>query len=477
MYFLASEHEASDLVPEVAITHVDGAVADTAPPSYASGIVCRSVGQIAKQPASTSSEIAVSVHRYESTVFDTGDIVVGDVIITPRQDMALGAIGIRLTMTEIVRFDKSIGPVRHSYGFTLARHTIPLEAYPEDMVLREGFSYTVPYLMIVPQSLPTMACICTSGHGTVHNELLPSHGLSHAKLGNAGEGLQDDPGQVVYEVEASVTKPPSDSTAEPLVQAIGKCRVPVRPSTLQPPPPVSSGPYSATVALSSGLLKKSTIGAITATVHEPVRISKSRPTISVEITLLYDLSGGSRREVGPPPGIKAINYSLDAISTASSKPLLALEGQKALSERYKTTLRQTLLKSSLTMAKLDWAMRADGTMQTAVTIPLTLPVEGPVVQSYTGCLTSRHYELSLSLCLSGTCSSLALTVPVTVSAFHQRASSVVSICGAAPSLQEDRSEAPAYEELDRCYSGTSSFSSTRYAARHIQRLPSPAPEL
>jgi hypothetical protein len=468
MYFQLSDHIARAALrqaEEVSLAAGDGECDDMGgPPSYALGMVEH---KLEKAPGIYDPVVQISLHRRHSRPYDTGDMVSGNATITPRKDTPFGAIVISLVMQEIIHHDGRFASLQFSQSKLLARHVVPLEVYPEDMVLRAGNRYTLPFLFVIPDKIHTDICACSSEYGIIHQELLPSHGLSHNTLGEAGDGLCDEPGQVVYQIETKVLQQSSSDIAE-----IGRRRIPVRPTTVQPSSVYTDGPHSVTRPLLSGLMRKTRIGDLTTTVNETVHVSVQRPATAVEVMLRYipvNKAGG----LEPPPRIKTVTYGVDAITFTSQTPLGSSFQLNTASRADLTEKRYKLVRQKLTVDKPTWKILEDGSMQTVLKLPFVLPPQDKVIQSYVGCITGRQYEFNASFSFVGGVSPVSVAVPTIVSNYRQRAASIISLDAPPSLLSESFEEAPKYDEIAELVSETSSLRTLEYPSFPVRRLPTP----
>lgn len=478
---------------ELGLTGSDDGSASS-PPSYESGML---ETKLDKPLGAFDPAIVVTVDRPKSHEFDIGEMVTGKVVILPRRDAKFGTICIRLSMKELVQYDETFGCVQYTRSVTVARHTVPVEAFPADNTLRAGQRYTIPYLMMIPDKLPQAACPCTEQHCVSHDELLPSHGFAHVRLDDDDEGLYGEPGKVAYHVEAIVTKPMEGDGQPAKALFETKQQIVVQPTTTMPSPPLDVGPYTATQELTTGLIRKSKIGTVEAVAMMPVQVKMGRKATGTDVTLRYTPNRDKESGVGPPPEIKSIVCCADAISIASAQPLgdqKARHGSvgsagsayaasvasssggssgKRRKPREAMHKRHRIFKTNFDLKKPAWTVLQDGTMQTTLTLPFVLPVRKDVTQSYMGCITGRQYEFYATFSFVGVSPSVTIRTPMIVSNYRQRSPSVYSVGGYAPSLLDESEAAPRYDGLEPSVSETSSLRTLECPSIPVRRLPTP----
>ncbi|ANB11206.1 hypothetical protein AWJ20_4008 [Sugiyamaella lignohabitans] len=451
--------------PLLEITDQDDPIssATTDLPRYISGTTC----EIA--PCNTTSiyepvvgvGIDPSPTRRDPLSLDLGDVITGKVVITPRKSMDFSILLVDLVGEEISLRDRGYSESHHKRVFTVARYEIPHQHISGP--LEEGFVYTFTYSLVVPERLPREFCPCGTGN-PIHSQLPPSYGLPLENYTPRNHEENEECARVLYRVRARLYKNLRNSREETLkIWAQGHKTVSIR-SSLYPPLVLeelkdSNGNilrlpvYSTSKQLSHGLIRKVAIGTVELKTSEPLNIYLNNPSTKlVSLDVIY--TPPSDQKSTSPLEIHHVSYKVNALTFASIEAMAEIPSRQSVMSNKKSPVymsKDNILRQNLTICKPLWRLNENNDSKTkgnsyvtTLKLPFSFPVTNKkVVSTYFSCLTSRQYELTVTVNFGSSIGSHSITIPVLVTNYKSRESSVASVYS-VEDISPLRSDASSY---------------------------------
>jgi hypothetical protein len=407
------------------------------PPSYVSGssvevatcddsLYC-SVLQISLTP-SVSGPV-------RETVFDTSDLITGKVLVTPKRDMAFEHLIVDLLGQEITVRKNSFSESQYKRLFTLAKYDIPRQTLPDDNLLRKGFKYSFTFSLVLPETVAHDSCPCSDQN---HDELPPSFGTALDAFDptfGRQEFVPDGSARVIYRIRARLFKTDTSSGCSVWAQT---CKyITVRPSSyplldlskLYDSDGVSlrQESYNISKRLSHGLVRKSDMGTIRLQTENQLNFLLANPATTT-LKLKVNYSPSEKRFI--PPEISGISYCINALTFSCTETIKHPPSLRTVQKhRNIHMVVEQLIHQKLTIAKPIWELQPtpEGASEvTTLVVPVSFPVlHEKVIATYFSCLTSRQYEMVVTVHLRGL-GSITLSVPILVSNFRPRQVSVSS---------------------------------------------------
>lgn len=446
-------------------------------PSYAAGIGVRPV----EHQSIYSSIVTVVTDKPLDFMYDVGDIISGQIRITPKNDMTVGLILVDLHFESIVSRSDILNFNQSKHIALLDKSIVPEQAYPDSHVFRQGFTYDFSFSMVIPENIPAEVNHCTlAGHTK-----LPQSMGSLFEGTPSREDIGDSGTRVVYYVRARLTnpKPPSTLSSIPKILAQGQRPFIFRSSAMGPEfelyknkdgsPFFQQDYYSIEKPLSMGLLKRNHIGTIQLRIQQcpvvklpPDFMAESSESLTnmMPVTMIFAPRGSQ-----PPPEMVCIYVKLTAYSLSSRE---SVDHYMTPYEKNVNTYADTISTQTMKLGKSTWiasGSREKITYTSQISFPFRFPVCNKTrIPTFYNCLIARTYEISLTLSFNGFNNKVAITTPLYVYAGMDCSRSAVSIRGSVGSRSflsdpENRfspypdNAAPAYEVESSCTDSSSSI--------------------
>ncbi|OJJ40234.1 hypothetical protein ASPWEDRAFT_47105 [Aspergillus wentii DTO 134E9] len=378
--------------------------------------------------------------------YTTGDRIVGTVNITVDHDVRFDEIDITLEGTSRTTVERVSMPGRTGayQTFLKLRQPIDRSAYPTPRVFESGRSYRFPFEFVVPDRLLPQVCKHqkTNAHVESSHTLLPPT-MGDPMLASNGKSLLDDLTpemcQISYLVRATVLRRPAVQGEHiRTVVSVGK-KVRVVP-VVEEEPPLNIADDDRTYCLRKekdvkrGLMRGK-LGRLVVATSQPKPIQLPAPTTAspdsvntvTTVHLRFDPVGNEQ-----PPRLGSVWSKLKATTYYSAIPWSDYPNQSGTmlwTQVGRGLYNETIPLSTLCVASAQWtkhstaddtnalirrdslqsnssaesltgpsASFAGSTYYTAsVVVPISLPKEKSFVPTFHSCLTSRVYQLDLSI--------------------------------------------------------------------------------
>lgn len=462
----------------------DGYEDQQLPPGYASG----STIEVAPTNKGLYNPV-VRVHvESTSPQIDVNQTLMGKVILSPKTDLEFSRLVVDFIGEEISQRVTGFNQTRYTRRFQLAQYVVPPSLFPEENIVRDGMQYTLSFSLTIPNhAVHETDCRCKDDAlaRALHMQLPPAYGASIELNVNAKDDVPDLSAKIIYKIRARLYKPLAaplnPETSMPMEWHAQSTRmIPLRPSVY---PPVDASillddtgqqllkpiyrvdaPIYAPQTPAQYLLpksKKKQLGTIHMSIHRPITMFLlQQNTSSVSLDLRFtqeDLTDGKCNI--PPPQITSVAYSVSELTYSSTKATgmppsrNSLAAQKNKKVKTLHCFEKRVARQKLTIAAPRWelvtesAEDCDGndsqdkdkdkgvSYQTSLNFPL-LCLSQESVPTYFACLTSRQYELTLSVYLKGHSNKVELQVPVLVTnySFPDTGAAQLSFYGPSNSL-------------------------------------------
>ena len=309
-----------------------------------------------------------------------------------------------------------------TWTMPLARHVLPDSAFPPDLTLKPGYTYSFGFSLLVPSYLSPRAC---PEKIELHRRLPPSMGN---QFENSFENTMEElskPSTINYKITARVIK---DSDAKKVVIDSRKFIL-VIPSYGPADLPGTPDSFEFSKALTHGMVVKKQRGSLRAVIAGPVTMdtSSSSPTI-VGLKLYYTPVDGSG-----PPDIYSFSYKLKSYTIYSSSRLSFIP---EITQNGIGLDTETLGEHRMDMSKQHWQL-SESTKRgknkavvycTKIAIPLSTSEKlsdytsnSQILPTFFSCFISRRHQLQVDIHMSST-SGMSFKVPAEV--FHNTSKSV-----------------------------------------------------
>ncbi|ANB11205.1 arrestin (or S-antigen), N-terminal domain protein [Sugiyamaella lignohabitans] len=366
-------------------------------------------------------------------IFDVGDVLTGSVTVAPIKNMEFYLLLVDLVGTEMSIRGKGYAETRYTRVFSLARYTLSQRTFSG--VMEQGSKYKFTYSMIIPDKIPHERCVCGNNQ---HSQVPPSIGRPfELTTPCGGEHLVSEQfGRILYQVRAKLVKPETLwKSSAPEFWSEGRKYLVIRPS--YPPPmleqlcdvngkPLRLPVYMSSKSLKKGLVRKTDIGKIELRTSEALDVYLGVPHTNVlNLEVLYTPSPNLSGVFPPPVEIENVSYQVDSLAFSSTQSMVTYPSHESVimkTDPCTILSKHTLLRQKLTISKPAWTVSTPKdpseprSYLTKLTLPFTFPVyHSRVVDTYFSCLTSRQYELIVSVGFGHSIGSHRLTVPVLVS--------------------------------------------------------------
>lgn len=380
------------------------------------------------------------------TVFTSGSVISGSVIITARHTSIVAAVSISFAGVTTIALD-SMGDFHSSKHQFLALKMPPLDHHlPANRILVAGSVVEMPFNFTVPHRLSVSACIHSKHNDNHHLDAMERHTRPPPSSGNWGS-LDKVPGgtRIAYVIRAEVVRWLGPGSRDNVVE---RAERPVRVLPALPEDPPLHGKDDDDVYRCStkgvresrrlSWKKKAPVGSITASVKQPravrltgdgggalgscaqvnfefvpFRAGVMPPKIRIKTckmvsTTVYTWTDADSQDEGS----KHHTYTHHAAHPIMYVPQehidwTGLELQRGEDDE----------SSSTNSISEDGCSHETATAFTAsLTIPFTLLKKGPGfhVPTFHSCLISRAYALQLSFAVGAAKSNISLEVPVQI---------------------------------------------------------------
>lgn len=421
------------------------------PPGYAAG----STIEVAPTVKSLYNPVVRVFVESTSPMVDVNQTLIGKVLISPKCDLTFSRLVVDIVGEEISQRLQGLNQVRYTRRFQLAQYIVPPSLFPEQNIVRDALQYTVSFSITIPNHLLTESdCRCQDDalSRSLHMQLPPAYGSSIELNVNAKDDIADLSAKVVYKVRARLYKPIVEGQTTMSWHAQSTRMIPLRPSVYPPVDasmliddtgkPLLKPVYSteASVTSSSHLFSRpKKLGTMQMSVHRPITmflLQQNTNSVHVNLRYIRDINNSSSDMC--PPQILSVAYSVTELTYSSTKAMgyppskHSMAAQKDQKRKSLHCYSTRVARQKLTIASPQWELFKDngcneasshvGTsesvaappiFQTHLTIPL-LCLDQQSVPTYFSCLTSRQYELTLTIFFKGSPNKMELQVPILV---------------------------------------------------------------
>uniref|UniRef100_A0A060TGS8 ARAD1D25586p n=1 Tax=Blastobotrys adeninivorans TaxID=409370 RepID=A0A060TGS8_BLAAD len=386
-----------------------GTIFPNCPPQYQSG------PEVKPAPKSTvtayASEVSICVDK---TQFTVGDVVTGNVTVTPFSDIELSNLKIEFQSVETIRRARMFLPESVIRTVTLSRFSIPsFDSDGQSKILKKGLEYTFTFSLHVPHSMPKAHC---ENSLPLHYQLPPMFGSQQE---DADEAL-DTPLKTVtigYRVRARLIKPSGTKEFYRYVRVLPT----YPPVELEP-----SSPYTSLSVLGCpGLLKmKKPIGNVQTTLMSPrvpILYLSENNTVNLSLELEFSPCGSKNL----PPAITSASFRVISHMLSSSKPLdfyplyRTDNNDKKMQHVTRETESTGMVPTSF--SRPTWRPGTRTSAVTSISMPIYLPPatnKDKTVPTFFSCHASRQYEVELMLEFANGYTA-KLTVPLILAQDHR----------------------------------------------------------
>jgi hypothetical protein len=341
-------------------------------------------------------------------VYQLGDLLIGELVICPVQDMPVDAITVDFLLVESTTMSDGHRMPRMVRKTSVCQNHVPRHCLPADLTLKHGLQYTFPLSILIPYSLPPTACD-QSSHSDMHSLLPPALGapFDYSMNLNHPDDLPDACARVSYGLRARLTH--DTVKVRDAFHAVGFAPAYPMDEFL----PDYAGEYSSSKSIRRGMLRKTQLGKCSLAVADPttnLKISRSHPA-----TLDLNVNFAPSHPSDSPPQIHKMTYRIRSFTYLT--PSRLKRPPKNCPNRMKPCV-QTVCRRKFEMRQLNWKRANDGNRRSysaLAHLPLFLPDVQKVVPTFSTCLVSRHYEVEVQLFLdSHSNESIVLQVPLIV---------------------------------------------------------------
>lgn len=407
-------------------------------------------------------EITLDNHS-EGKVYTTFDALSGKVEITAPHNARFDEVQITL-QGSVKTFVENLSPTsartRTTAVHNFLRLTMPIREseYPHPRIAEAGITYTFPYNFVIPDQLLPRSCTheCRADHvHQAHLQLPPSMGDREVSMKH---DMAPDMSKVQYSINAKVVRNREQDGRE-VVLVEGRRKIHVVPAQSDQPP-MSIGADDGDYVLSktkplkkgmfSGKLGKITVSAAQTgalMLPSPSSSSDTPATTMATINLRFDPHDPSCE----PPRLGGLNTKIKISTFFAVRAEKTLPTRSSMVSQFETTrgvYETSINLSSRCVESVAWTKRTanlkrknsassssssefsdtvitpepSGTYYAAtVLVPITLPSHKTWVPTFHSCISSRIYQLDLSLKIHtpGTgvpASTVSLHLPVQIGA-------------------------------------------------------------